>query len=257
MNRYKQFEKYSDYYDAFYQNKDYKKEVMFLEMVMKKYSRRKVKDVLSLGCGTANHDIILAKKGFKIFGIDKSKAMLKIAGNRAKKSNLDIKFKHGDVRNFKVNKKFDFAMAMFNVIGYQIENQDIEKTLKSIYKTLKKDSLFVFDCWYGPAVLKGRPFDKIKKIRKGSKEIVRATKQKLDIEKSIIDINFEVSEKINKSNAKIVVQENHKMRFWYLQELKYFLRKNGFALTKVCNFLDLNSKISEKNWDIFVIARKT
>lgn len=246
------FQKYADYYDLLYQDKDYKKECDFLLSVIKKYSPIEVRSILSLGCGTANHDIILAKKDFKITGIDRSEKMIKIAKEKAKKENLDIEFKIADITDFKINKKFDFAMAMFNVAGYLTENMQMEKMLKNTNQVLKSGALFVFDCWYGPAVLKNRPVNKKRKI--GS-ELVRRTTQKLDIEKSIIDINFEIFKKGN-GDFKKITSENHKIRFWYLPELTYFLDKNGFELIKVCNFLDLNSKISEDNWNIFVIARK-
>lgn len=249
------FQRYAKFYDILYQDKDYQSECDFLEKVIKRYSLKKVKDILSLGCGTANHDIILAKRGFKITGIDKSEEMLNIARKKARESNLDIEFKLADIQKFELNKKFDLAVAMFNIIGYQTKNEMMEKTLQNVAKALKKNGLFVFDCWYGPAILKDRPANRVKKIKGEQREIIRTTKQRLDIENNIIDINFEGS-KIEGGAKRIVFQENHKMRFWYLPELKYFLQKQGFELIKVCNFLDLESEISENNWNIFVIAKK-
>jgi SAM-dependent methyltransferase len=243
-----QFQKYANYYDAIYKEKDYQKEVDFLAQIIKKYSKGKVKNILSLGCGTASHDILLAKKGFKILGVDRSQKMIKIARQKAEKEKTDIKFKLADVTNFNFAKKFDFSMAMFNIVGYMIENEQMDKMLKNTAKLLKRSGLFVFDCWYGPAVLKSRPENKTRNI---GEKIFRRTTQKLDIEKSIINITFEIID-----NEKLADKENHKMRFWFLKELEYFLNKNNFKLVKVCNFMDLNSKISEDNWNIFVIAQK-
>lgn len=243
---------YSNYYDKIYKEKDYEKEAIFIKNVIKKYSQLKVEDILSLGCGTASHDIILAKNGFKILGVDMSKKMIEIAEQKAKKERVDIRFKIADIMNFNISAKFDFAMAMFNIAGYMTENDKMEKMLKNVSKSLKNNALFVFDCWYGPAVLKDRPSDRVKEFDYNGKKITRKTSQKLDIEKSIIDIDFELSE-----NGKTIAKENHKMRFWFFKELEYFLNKNGFKLLKICNFLDLNSKISEDNWNIFVIAKKS
>ena len=194
-----QFQKYANYYDILYRDKNYKKEVEFLEKVIKRYSSIAVKNILSLGCGTANHDLILANKGYKILGLDNSKKMLNIARRKAKKQNLNIKFKLADIKDFEVNKKFDLAMAMFNVIGYIVRNKDLEKTFQNISRSLRKNALLVFDCWYGPAVLKDRP--RREKNNKG--EIVRTTISKLNIENSIIDVNFRVSKKEKNKNKKI------------------------------------------------------
>jgi SAM-dependent methyltransferase len=244
----KVFQKYAGYYDKIYKGKDYKKEADFIKKVINRYSSNKVENILSLGCGTASHDIVLAKSGFKIMGIDMSDKMIKIAKEKASAEKADIKFKVADITDFKVSEKFDFSMAMFNIIGYMIENESMEKMLKNVSKYLKKGGLFVFDCWYGPAVLKSRPEDKTKEIGNG---LVRKTTQNLDIEKSIIEINFEIKEN-NVARSK----ETHKMRFWNLKEMDYFLNKNGFEMIKACNFMDLSSKISENDWNIFIIAKK-
>ncbi|MCX6784674.1 MAG: class I SAM-dependent methyltransferase, partial [Candidatus Komeilibacteria bacterium] len=120
-----QFNKYSDYYDLFYQKKDYQAEVKFLRAAIAKHSNRKVKSILSLGCGTAGHDIILAKQGFKMTSVDFSKRMLDLAKIKAKKQGAAIDFVLGDVRKVKIKKKFDLVVAMFNIAGYQNSNSDI------------------------------------------------------------------------------------------------------------------------------------
>jgi len=245
------FKKYSKYYDSLYEGKDYKKEVDFLSLVMKKYLPKKAKNILSLGCGTAGHDIILAKKGFNVFGIDGSKTMISIAKEKAKKENVKIDFKVSDITNFTVAKKFDFAMAMFNIAGYMAENESMERFLKNTNKALKKNAFLVFDCWYGPAVLKDKPQNREKKFMINDREVTRLTTQTFDVEKSVLNINFEIKE-----GNESITRETHPMRFWYLKELEYFLKNNGFELVKTCNFLDLNSNISEDKWDIFVIAKK-
>jgi SAM-dependent methyltransferase len=242
------FNQYANYYDSIYKEKKYSQEVDFLFSVIEKYSVNKVKNILSLGCGTAGHEIILAKKGLEILGIDASEKMLEIASQKSKEENVNIKFKKADVTDFKTEEQFDFSMAMFNIVGYMSENKMMERILKNVSESLKKDGLFVFDCWYGPAVLKSRPENKIKEIEPG---LIRKTTQKLDIEKSIIDITFEILE-----NDIVKTTETHKIRFWYFKELEYFLEKNNFKIIKACNFLDLSSKISEDNWNIFFIAQK-
>ena len=242
------FQEYADFYDKIYKGKDYEKEAEFVKEVIKKYSSIKVDSILSLGCGTASHDIILAKSGFKILGIDASSKMIDIAKQKIKKENVDIEFKVVDISDFQVEEKFDFAMAMFNIVGYMAEDKVMERMLKNVSVSIKKNALFIFDCWYGPAVLKNRPENREKEIEKG---LIRKTRQKLDIKNSIIDIGFEISE-----NNIIKVKEEHKIRFWYLQELEHFLEESNFKLIKVCKFLDLNSNISEDNWNMFVIAEK-
>lgn len=245
------FKNSAEFYDALYEGKDYNKEVDFVEKAIKKFSPHKVKTILSLGCGTASHDILMAQHGYSILGIDGSKEMIDFAKKKAKKADIAIDFKVADITKFKSSKKFDFTMAMFNIMGYMAENRDMDNVLKNVSGSLKKNGVFVFDCWYGPAVLKDRPYNRNREFTVGGEKFTRETTQKLDIEKSTIDIMFNFV-KGGKSFAK----ETHKLRFWFLNELEYFLEKNGLKLVKTCNFMDLNSNISEESWNIFVIAKK-
>ncbi|MFH1584007.1 MAG: class I SAM-dependent methyltransferase [Actinomycetota bacterium] len=251
----KVFLDYSKYYDLLYKDKDYKKECEFISTYINKFSP-KAKSILSLGCGTCNHELILAKKNFSIVGIDMSRRMLKIAREKIKinKFGSKIKVYEKDVRKFNFENKFDLSIAMFNIVGYQNTNKDFEKMLKNVSNNLKNNGIFMFDCWYMPAVLKNGPTNKIKVINVGSKKIVRRTFSRLDLNKNLIRITFNISE-IRDKKVISKTTETHIMRYWSLPELEYFLEKTGFSILYVCNFMNKDQEISDKYWNIFVVAR--
>jgi len=251
-----QFEQYSKFYDDLYKDKNYKKETDFVLKILKNYGSKGNK-LLSLGCGTCTYEMLIAKKGYTITGVDRSREMLKLAEYKIKSAKLDPKIKiiQHDIRNLTLNKKFDNIMAMFNIVGYQTKNEDFEKMLKSTAKLIKKGGVFIFDCWYMPAVLKDKPTDRIKKIVTKDGGLIRMTKSLLKLNENLIEINFDVL-KIDKNNNTTEVVETHPMRYWSLPELQLFLEKAGFALVKVCNFMDINSEISDAKWDIMVVAKK-
>ncbi len=256
MQKSNQFKKYSNYYDSLYKDKDYQEESDFILSVIKRYGK-KGGDLLSLGCGTGTYEMILSKKFKKVVGVDRSKEMVDIANKKIsdlKTKNLE--FKIGDVRTFRTKQKFDTVMAMFNIAGYQITNDDFENFIKTASSHLKKGGLFVYDAWYQPAVLKERPTDRKKEIMLDSQtSIVRKTSQVLDIEKSILNIKFEVEE-IGSDGTVKSMTETHPMRFYTVNETEYFLNKGGFKLVKICKFTDLSVPISENEWNMFVIAEK-
>ena len=141
---------YSKNYDTIYGKKDYEAECELAINLMKMYMPEKPVTVLDLGCGTGNHALILSRKGFEVSGVDISDEMLEIADEKAKSSDLKIDFFNGDIRNFNIDRKFDSAIMMFAVLGYQNSNGDLINCLKSIRNHLKKGSILVFDCWCGP-----------------------------------------------------------------------------------------------------------
>lgn len=252
----KQFEKYSGYYDTIYADKPYQKEADFILQVFKKFSPGKIKTLFSIGAGTGTFERILRKKGLAITGIDLSEKMLKIAREKDKGEKSKIDYRKGDARSFRLNKKFDAAMAMFNIVGYQNTNLDFEKFLQTAAYHLKKGGVFVFDGWYRPAVLKDPPQNRIKTVQLGPKHtLIRKTAQTLNTEKNILNITFELIEKkAGKTVAHII--EKHPMRFFTLDEISYFLRKNGFRLLKSSVFPNLNKPVSEKDWNLFIVAQR-
>jgi len=251
------FNKYSQYYDAIYKEKDYKSEVDFIENVITKFSKVKGKKILSLGCGTCSHDILLAKRGFKITGVDQSESMLKIAKEKINSNNLEDKINlvKSDITNIKIKDVYDIVMAMFNVIGYQTTNIAINKTLANANRLLKKNGLLFFDCWYGPAVINDKPTDRIKEISTEATKTIRLTQSALNVNLNVININFHVLE-INKNIITSEANETHTMRYWTLPELEYIANNNGFEILKICQYMDLNNEPDEKTWNIFIIAKK-
>jgi len=78
------FQKYANYYDILYQDKDYKKECDFLEKIFEKYSKKRINSILDLGCGTGSHSLILAKRDYEVSGVDLSSQMINRARNKAR-----------------------------------------------------------------------------------------------------------------------------------------------------------------------------
>ena len=174
------FNKYAKYYDLLYKDKNYKKEVEFFLEVLRR-NHFSGKKILSLGSGTCTYEILLAKKGYSIVGIDISKQMVDIGKEKVASSKLSnkITLKVGDVRNIRAKGKFDIIMCMFNVIGYQNSNEDLESMLKGVSKYLKKDGAFIFDFWHNAAVIKDNPTKKERIIDLDGTKIIRKTTPKL------------------------------------------------------------------------------
>ena len=134
------YKRFAKYYDLIYSEKDYDKEIRFVERLAKKH-RIKGKDVLDVACGTGNHAVLLKKKGFSVIGIDLNKEMLAVARKKTK----SIRFLQGDMRRFKLKKRFDIILCMFSAMSYNQNYNELEKTLKNFYSHLKEKGLLVFD----------------------------------------------------------------------------------------------------------------
>lgn len=246
---------YSLSYDLLYRDKDYKKEVDFIEKIFKKYSLEP-KTILELGCGTGGHALILSKLGYHITAVDRSIEMLKIAKEKAGKEKVSIEFIKRDIADCKLGKRFDVVIAMFSVIGYQTTDFLLSSAFKTAYNHLIPGGLFIFDCWYGSAVLKEKPVSKIKKIELNNGEkVIRFTKPDLDALNHTVKVRFKLA-RLKKGRIISETFESHLMRYFSPQEVKYFLEVAGFKKVEFCPFLKLGKSLTDRSWNMEVIAIK-
>lgn len=225
------FDNYSLYYDLLYRDKDYIKEAEYIDSLVKKHSPH-AESILELGCGTGYHAELLAKKGYDIFGIDFSSSMLEAAGKR--KSALPdelagkINFLSGDVREVRVNKKFDAVISLFHVMSYQISNEDIYKAFLTASEHLNTGGIFIFDCWYGPAVLTDRPAARIKQYKNECIEIIRIAEPEMLPNNNAVIVNYQMFVKDDRNLKEI--KETHKMRYLFKPEIELLLKNTGMKL---------------------------
>jgi ubiquinone/menaquinone biosynthesis C-methylase UbiE len=108
------FGRFAEYYDLVYQRMvDYEKECDLLEKVLAESSRKTVRTVLDVGCGSGSHALILSKRGYTVTGIDVSRKMIEKA--KRKTENEGTEFFVQDMRNLDLNGEFDCAFCMFGV----------------------------------------------------------------------------------------------------------------------------------------------
>src|SRR5262245_9243424 len=95
---------YANSYDLLYGDKDYAAECDLIQRVIRRYGLEPTRSVLDLGCGTGNHSLPLAQRGYEIVGVDRSEKMLVQARSKAQ---TGATFRAGDIRSVDVGRKFD------------------------------------------------------------------------------------------------------------------------------------------------------
>jgi SAM-dependent methyltransferase len=249
------FDRYAQYYDLFYRDKDYADEVNYVDALIKKYAVGETATILDLGCGTGGHAVLLAQKGYHVTGVDRSDTMLAIADEKKRQDGVSVELQKGDICSVDLGKRFDVAIAMFAVMGYQTTNEGLESALRNAAKHLNPDGLLIFDSWFGPAVIVQKPLDRILITDEGKGRVVRLTRPDLDIMKHVVNVHFDV---LHIEEDKILDQfeETHIMRFFFPKELEFILAKTGFEVVRMHAFMELDGKLTVKDWNMVVIARK-
>ncbi len=132
----KTFKSYGKYYDIIYADKDYERECDFIEEIFLKYFETKPKTVLDIGCGTGGHSVPLAKRGYKVTGIDASESMISLAEEKARTAGVKADFQIVRLPKLQLNRKFDACVCMFAVIDYLIQNETIHDAISNIRRHL-------------------------------------------------------------------------------------------------------------------------
>src|SRR5713101_2528746 len=127
--------RFARYYDLIYHGPvDYEGDVDFLERVFRRF-RTAPKTILDLGCGTGNHALPMARRGYRVTGIDQSREMLALARKKAASSRARPRFVHADMRSFLLGRKFDAAVCMFGAFGYVLPERDASRSIGRIWKS--------------------------------------------------------------------------------------------------------------------------
>jgi len=228
---------YSQYYDLLYQDKNYSAEADYIDSLIKDHSQN-VKTILDLGCGTGKHDVLLCDKGYTVHGVDISKEMLEVAESRRKDKKDKLTFSQSDITQLHLNQKFDTVVSLFHVMSYQNTNAALDKVFANVRDHLNEDGLFIFDFWYGPAVLTDLPKTTIKRLEDESIKVTRIAESKLQAQLNTVDVNFDVFVENKKDGSSIEKKEIHTMRYFFDTELEMLCKKHGFNIEKKYKWLD-------------------
>jgi len=212
---------YSAHYDDIYRAKDYEAECDFVETLIQR-SGVDVESIIDLGCGTGGHLIPLSRRGYCMTGVDVSPQMLDIAKEKTRSAGIDTPLFEGDLRTVDTGKRYDAAISMFSVFGYLQSNSDVAEACGNIRKMLNPGGLFIFDVWFGPAVIAEPPGQRFRRFVEGDTEILRFTEPITDLENHIVETRFHV---LTIRDNRIVArdEENHRVRFFFPIEIRRYL----------------------------------
>jgi SAM-dependent methyltransferase len=245
----KVFELYGKYYNIIYQKKNYQKEVVFIDELLKKYNSN-AKNILEFGSGTGGHAKFFVKNGYSVHGIERSKSMLanckKIKG---------FTFQRGNICKIKLKKKYDIVLSLFHVLSYQINTHNINNFFKNAKYHLKPNGLFGFDFWYNKAITSQKPKIRLLQLKKKNFELIRLAEPSKNYFKNIINVDYTIILKNLRNNLVTVVKENHQMRYFSLPDLNFYFKKFKFRCLHISELIS-NKKPSKNTWGVFCLLKK-
>jgi len=251
------FGNYAHYYYLLFQDKDYAGEVAFVCDLLQRYAPNAT-SILELGSGTGLHAKLLVEKGYTVCGIDQSQDMLEKAQVRllelSTEQSCQLQFSQGDIRSFRADQRFDVVISLFHVMSYQTTNQDLQAAFATARHHLKPGGVFLFDCWYGPAVLSDRPTVKVKRLEDDRITVTRIAEPVMYPNQNRVDVNYQILIQDRQSGSFEELQETHPMRYLFKPEVDLLLTQCGFECEAMGEWMTRNEP-GWHTWGTYFVGR--
>lgn len=256
------FDAYAAYYDLLYQDKDYAGEADYINRLIQQH-RPAAKLILELGSGTGKHARLLAGKGYSVHGVERSSEMLARARCEGETQSIvtvdgklpsSVVFSQGDVRDIRLNTKVDVVMSLFHVMSYMTTTEDLLAAIKSAGAHLDPGGLFLFDVWYGPAVLTELPMCRVKRVANERMSLIRIAEPTLLSRINCVNVHYDVFVKDQGTDRIIHLEEDHLMRYWFEPELQFLLASQQFEICSAHEWLTCESP-SARSWGVVFVCK--
>ncbi len=138
------YERFAFLYDELMADAPYDQWIVFTKQKLAQYGVLG-KHMLDLACGTGELSVRFANEGFAVTGVDLSAEMLSVAEGEAEDRGLTIPLYQQDMAELEGLGPFDFIVIFCDSLNYLPDEKQVQKTFASVFSSLKKGGLLLFD----------------------------------------------------------------------------------------------------------------
>lgn len=136
-------------YDLLYAQKDYASEARFLAGLARRIRGSAGGAWLDVACGTGRH-LEQLRRSYTVAGVDRSGDMLAIARRRLP----GVRLTRGDMRTFRLPRRFDVISCLFSAIGHLQSESDLLATFRNFERHLAPGGVALVEPWLLPEDLR-------------------------------------------------------------------------------------------------------
>jgi len=224
-------------------------EVDFIE---KEISFNKVAAILDIGCGTGRHSLELARRGYRVTGIDLSGSMISRARVIAEKENLEIDFQVKDARHLNFVESFDLAIMLCEGAFPLMETDEMNYSiLQNAFISLRSGGKLVFTTLNGLFPL----YHSVKEFVNKGESQGQSSINTFDLMTFRDHSVYETED--DHGNKKIL---NCNERYYVPSEISWLLKSAGFRNSEIygCRLgaFSRNDVLSTDDFEMLVVAAK-
>ena len=206
--------------------------------------------ILDIGCGTGRHSIELARRGYRVRGIDLSENMLNKARQKATDAKVDVEFIQADARDFCYNEAYDLIIMLCEGGFSLMETDEMNyRILQNAARSLKPGGKFIFSC-----------LNALFALNNSTKELVE--KDSDNIQNGAFDLmsfrDISTYEFTDDDGKRITLKTNE--RFYAPSEIKFMLELLNFSKVDIlgCDVGDFtrDKALTINNFEMLAVAEK-
>jgi SAM-dependent methyltransferase len=256
------FAGYARHYDQLYADKDYSGESRYVSGLLSRW-RCPGERLLDLGSGTGRHALCLAELGYRVRGVELSPEMLALAASRAAEHAPGLRrsgltppaFVQGDMRAVRLGRGFDAVVSLFHALSYQVEDDDLRAAFQTAGAHLRDGGLFLFDAWYGPAVLAELPGPRVKRVHDGSHELVRLAQPTVFPALNVVAVDYRLLVEEKSTGTRTETRERHRLRYVFEPEVAELAGECGFEVLSAGEWLT-GRPLGPGTWSACFVLRR-
>lgn len=105
----------------------------------------RVRTACDLACGTGTTALILARSGIKVYAVDFSSSMCRIAREKARRARLPVRVLCADMRDFRLPEGVDLITCESDALNHVPRKADLRLVAKAVSRALHPGGCFLFD----------------------------------------------------------------------------------------------------------------
>lgn len=145
---------WSDAYTEVYDHRDEAEAEQLVDLVQREINPAPAAHIFDIGCGRGRHARALARRGYRVSGIDLSEQAIAEARSAAAEDGLDetASFQVGDMRDPACEACADGVVNLFTSFGYFQDDAENERALAAMTTALRPGGWFLQDFLNAPVV---------------------------------------------------------------------------------------------------------
>jgi len=145
---------WSDAYTQVYDHRDEEEAEQLVDLLQREINPAPTAHILDVGCGRGRHARALARRDYRVTGIDLSERAIAAARSAAADEGLgaNTSFQVGDMREPVCEACADGVVNLFTSFGYFQDDAENEQALRAMTTALRPDGWFLQDFLNAPVV---------------------------------------------------------------------------------------------------------